>query len=117
MEISGPNYLRDIASLGLTLPEAKQLLARVQQAVVAAQARDHAGLRPHCTACGGSCHVKDWRPHQIATLFGGVTVRLRRFLCAGWAWFKTCHFQVYPGSLKIRAAPLPNGSSWILPIR
>jgi len=24
---------------------------------------------------------------------------------------------LYPGSLKIRAAPLPNGSSWILPIR
>jgi len=83
MEISRPNDLRDIGSLGLTLPEAKQLLARVQQAVVAAQARDHAGLRPHCTACGGSCHVKDWRPHQVATLFGEVTVRLRRFLCAG----------------------------------
>src|SRR4051794_15411982 len=45
MEISRSNNLRDIASLGLTLPEAKQLLARVQQAVVAAQARDHAGLR------------------------------------------------------------------------
>src|SRR3954453_12426840 len=83
MEITRPNDLRDIASLGLTLPEAKQLLARVQQAVVAAQARDHAGLRPECTACGGRCHVKDWRPHQIATLFGGVTVRLPRFLCAG----------------------------------
>jgi hypothetical protein len=83
MEISRPNDLRDIASLGLTLPEAKQLLARVQQAVVAAQARDHAGLRPDCAACGGSCHIKDWRPHQIATLFGGVTVRLRRFLCSG----------------------------------
>ena len=83
MEIIRPNDLRDIASLGLTLPEAKQLLARVQQAVVAAQARDHAGLRPDCAACGGRCHVKDWRPHQIATLFGGVTVRLRRFLCSG----------------------------------
>jgi hypothetical protein len=83
MEISRPNDLRDIASLGLTLPEAKQLLARVQQAVVAAQARDHAGLRPECAACGGRCHVKDRRPHRIATVFGGVTVRLRRFLCSG----------------------------------
>src|SRR5215203_927585 len=83
MEVSRPNDLRNIASLGLTVPEAKQLLARVQQAVVAAQARDHAGLRPDCAACGGRCHVKDWRPHQIATLFGGVTVRLRRFLCSG----------------------------------
>ena len=50
---------------------------------VAAQARDHAGLRPDCAACGGGCHVKDWRLRQIATLFGGVTVRLPRFLCAG----------------------------------
>jgi hypothetical protein len=31
----------------------------------------------------GRCHVKDWRPHRIATLFGGVAVRLPRFLCAG----------------------------------
>src|SRR4051795_11477012 len=83
MEISRPDDLRDLASLGLTLSEAKQLLARVQQAVVAAQARDHAGLRPDCAACGGRCHAKDWRPHQIATVFGGVTVRLRRFLCSG----------------------------------
>jgi hypothetical protein len=58
MEVSRPNDLRDLASLGLTLPEAKQLLARVQQAVVAAQARDHAGLRPDCAACGGRCHAK-----------------------------------------------------------
>src|SRR5690349_20753376 len=46
MEISRPSDLHDIANLGLTLPEAKQLLARVQQAVAAAQARDHAALRP-----------------------------------------------------------------------
>jgi hypothetical protein len=83
MAISRPDDLRDIASLGLTLPEAKQLLARVQHAVVAAQARDHAGRRPDCAACGGRCHAKDWRPHRIATVFGGVTVRLRRFLCSG----------------------------------
>ena len=81
LEISRPNDLGDIANLGLTLPEAKQLLARVQQAVVAAQAHDHAVLRPDCSACGGKCHVKDWRLHQIATLFGGVTVRLPRLRC------------------------------------
>jgi hypothetical protein len=37
MEMEAPRDLGDIAHLGLTLPEAKQLLARV--AVVAAQAR------------------------------------------------------------------------------
>jgi len=39
MEIRPTRDLGDIAHLGLTLPETKQLLARVQQAVVAAQAR------------------------------------------------------------------------------
>src|SRR4051812_22093803 len=83
MELSRPGDLSDIANLGLTLPEAKRLLARVQQAVVAAQARDHAALRPQCASCGGRCHVKDWRSRQVATPFGGVTVRLPRFLCPG----------------------------------
>ena len=97
LEISRPNDLGDIANLGLTLPEAKQLLARVQKAVVAAQAHDHAVLRPDCSSCGGKCHVKDWRLHQIATLFGGVTVRLPRFLCTdcgrterGVSWPSRC---------------------------
>src|SRR5690349_752437 len=83
LEISRPSDLGDIAKLGLTLTEAKQLLARVQQAVVAAQAHGHAVQRPDCSACGGGCQVKDWRLHQIATLFGGVAVRLPRFLCTG----------------------------------
>jgi hypothetical protein len=69
--------------LGLTLAEAKQLLARVQQAVVAAQARDHTAQRPDCLACGGRCNVKDWRSHQVATLFGAVAVWLPRFRCPG----------------------------------
>src|SRR5918998_1189603 len=70
MELGRPGDLRDIADLGLTLPEAKRLLARVQQAVVAAQARDHAALRPECSDCSGRRHVEDWRSHQIATPFG-----------------------------------------------
>jgi hypothetical protein len=97
MEINRADALGDISSLGLTLPEAKQLLARVQQEVVAAQAHEHAVLRPECGTCGRKCHVKDWRLHQIATLFGGVTVRLPRFLCAvcgrvegGVSWLSHC---------------------------
>ena len=79
---SADRTLRDIADLGLTLPEAKRILARVQQAVVAP------GPRP-CSAAAGvpelrrRMRVKDWRPHQIATLFGTVTVRLPRFRCPG----------------------------------
>ena len=59
LELDRPRDLRDIANLGLTLDEAKQLLRRVQQAVATIQARDHAVLRPACAGCGARCHVKD----------------------------------------------------------
>lgn len=52
LELSRFSDLGDIGDLGLTLSEAKQLLAHVQQAVVAAQARDHASLRPGRLSCG-----------------------------------------------------------------
>jgi hypothetical protein len=83
MEFNRPDCLEDIANLGLTLAEGKQLLARVQQEVVAAQVGNHAVLRPTCCTCNKRYHVKDWRLHRIATPFGEVRVRLPRFLCAG----------------------------------
>jgi hypothetical protein len=81
LEIAKPADLRDIANLGLSLAEAKQVLAAIQREVVTVQARDHAVQRPTCRACGGACHVKDYRQHRIATLFSQVTVRLPRLLC------------------------------------
>ena len=41
LQIPRPDTLADLASLGLTLAESKQLLAGVQQEIVAAQARLH----------------------------------------------------------------------------
>ena len=73
--------LGDIAALGLTLAQGKQLVALVQQEIVTAQSRDHAARRPSCRSCGGACHVKDYRQRRLATLFGEVTVRLPRFRC------------------------------------
>ena len=81
IEICRPEGLGDIADLGLTLPEAKQLLASVQRAVIAAQADSHRLQRPCCSVCSGKCHLKDWRSHRIATPFGAVTVPLPRFRC------------------------------------
>ena len=83
VEISRPDGLVDIADLGLTLAEAKLVLAGVQREIVAAQARDHAVRRPGCRRCEGVCRVTDYRQHAIATLFGQVAVRLPRFCCAG----------------------------------
>src|SRR3984885_8515173 len=83
MAISRPDGVGDLANLGLTLAESKLLLAQVQRQLVAEQANTHATFRPDCGACGGSCQVKDWQPHRIATLFGEVRLKLPRFLCAG----------------------------------
>ena len=83
MKLGRPGNLRDIADLGLTLPEAKQLLACLQQAVVVVQARDHATLWPDCASCGERFRIKDWRFRRVATLFGEVVVRLLRFRCPG----------------------------------
>jgi hypothetical protein len=90
MEISCSHDVCDIRALGLTLSEGKQLLARVQQAVVAAQAQSPTTLRPDCSRCGGRCHVNDWRLHQIATAFGTVAVRLPRFLCVCGRHIESC---------------------------
>ena len=81
IEINTAEDLGDIANLGLNLSEAKQLLTGVQQEIVAAQARSHAVRRPDCRSDGGVCHVKDYRNHAIAALFGQMKVRLPRFRC------------------------------------
>jgi hypothetical protein len=89
MEISKPDDLGDIANLGLTLAEAKQLLARVQREISAAQAREHAVRRPVCPCRDGICRGKDYRDHAVATLFGRVTLRLPRIRCAGCGRIET----------------------------
>jgi hypothetical protein len=89
MEISKPDDLGDIANLGLTLTEAKQLLARVQREISAAQAREHAVHRPVCPCRDEICRVKDYRDHLVATLFGQVTLRLPRFRCAACGRIET----------------------------
>ena len=89
LEIDRPDDLGDIASLGLTLAEAKRLLAGVQREIVAVQAKEHAVRRPDCSRCGRVCQVKDYRDHAVATLFGQVTVRLARFRCAACGGIET----------------------------
>ena len=89
LEIDRPGDLGDIASLGLTLAEAKRLLAGVQREIVAVQAKEHAVRRPDCSCCGRVCQVKDYRDHAVATLFGQVTVRLARFRCAACGGIET----------------------------
>jgi hypothetical protein len=90
IEISRPDSVADIADLGLTLSEAKQLLARVQQAIVAAQTGDLAARRPDCPSCSGRCHVNGRRCHLLATPFGKVTIQLPRFRCVSCGHIERC---------------------------
>src|SRR3954449_13460802 len=64
MAIDRPGDLGDIAALGLTLAQGKQLVALVQQAIVTAQSRDHAVRRPECRTCTTPCQIKDYRRAQ-----------------------------------------------------
>jgi hypothetical protein len=114
MEISRPDGLGDIAQLGLTLSEAKQLLANVQREIAAAQARDHVVRRPDCPRCDGVCHMKDYRDHVVATLFGQVTMKLLpRFRCArcggietGISWPSHCRSTPEPDRLRAHLSAL-----------
>jgi hypothetical protein len=86
--------LGDIANFGMRLSDAKQILARLQGAVVQVQAEDHMVLRPDCYGCGQACHVKDWRLHRVATLFGRVAVDR-----APWRGVRSCSFITLSGGL------------------
>ncbi len=83
MEVDRSGDLTEIDNLGLSLAEGKQLLQGIQQEIVAAQARAHAGRRPNCRVCGARCQMKGYRARQIDTAFGRVAVRLPRFRCVG----------------------------------
>jgi hypothetical protein len=84
-----PDGLGTIADPGLTLAEAKQLLAAVQQQIVAEQASDHAAHQPTCSDCRSACRVKDYRSRTVATLFGHVAMRLARFGCVACGKIET----------------------------
>src|SRR3954467_6433315 len=61
MAIDCLGELGDIADLGLTLAQGKQLVALAQQEIVTAQSRDHAARRPLCRSCGAAGSVaKFW---------------------------------------------------------
>jgi hypothetical protein len=103
MEISRTDGLDDIAKLGLTLSEAKQPLANAQREIAAAQARDHLVRRQGCPRCDGVCHVKDYRDHVVATLFGQVTTIS---LCQVW-WDRDWYQLAITLSIDTGTGPAP----------
>jgi hypothetical protein len=67
------------ATLGLSLAEAKSVLAGLQRHLVQAQAEEHCQARRRCPRCGGQRPLKHQRPRQLRSLFGTVEVRAPRF--------------------------------------
>ncbi|MDO9712748.1 hypothetical protein [Paracraurococcus lichenis] len=109
LHIPRPDTLADLASLGLTLAESKQLLAGVQQEIVAAQARLHAALRPECRTCGTPCRMKDYRQHEVATLFGQAWFRIGQF------WVTRAHKERRPVRAGCRRLMCPVREATSLP--
>jgi hypothetical protein len=67
------------ATLGLTLAEAKLVLAGLQRRLVQAQTEEHCQARRCCPRCGGQRPLKDRRSRRLQSLFGVVAVRAPRF--------------------------------------
>src|SRR4051794_36924151 len=65
VEISRPDGLVDIADLGLTLAEAKLVLAGVPRGMVAAHGRDHLIRRPGGRPFVGVFRGKDFPQHPV----------------------------------------------------
>ena len=67
------------ATLGLSLAEAKSVLAGLQRHLVQMQAEEHCQVRRRCPRCGVQRPLKDQWPRQLRSLFGTVEVRAPRF--------------------------------------
>ena len=64
---------------GLSLAEAKSVLAGLQRHRVQTQAEEHCQVRRRCPRCGEQRPLKDLRPRQLRSLFGTVEIRAPRF--------------------------------------
>jgi hypothetical protein len=73
--------LSDIGELGLSLAQARVILSRLQEEIVATQVRLHAERSRACRQCGATCRIKDHRTREIDTLFGRASMVLARFAC------------------------------------
>jgi glycyl-tRNA synthetase (class II) len=63
-----------IAHLGLTLLEAEQILAALQQRLVEQQTSAFVATRSQCEDCGKSLGIKGYHTRTFRTLFGTVTL-------------------------------------------
>jgi hypothetical protein len=70
LEIVSRSDPGDIAALGITLSQGKQLLGLIQQEVVATQCWELATRRPNCRSCVAVCQLKDVDRRAVRPSFG-----------------------------------------------
>jgi len=69
-------------TIGLTLPESKQLLKALQKIIVTTQAKTYIDTHKNCPNCHVKRRAKGYQNIQYRTLFGIVTVPgLRLYQC------------------------------------
>src|SRR6202521_4698210 len=64
----------ELATLGLSLCESKQLLAQLQHEIVTRQFEATTQQRRHCGQCGTKRAIKDFHGARFRSLFGDVEV-------------------------------------------
>ena len=76
---SRPAIVNTLAEIGLTLAEAKALLAELQGSLLCGQVAGYAAHHRPCPACGVLQPLKGRRTRRLQTLFGTVEVEAPRF--------------------------------------
>ena len=76
---SGDSAGSVVKPLGLTLADAKALLAAIQRHLVQAEVADYCRERHCCPHCQEQRPLKDVRARRLNSLFGAVEVRAPRF--------------------------------------
>ena len=66
-------------NLGVNLQESKQIVNRLQDAVVKQQLEEHCEQRRKCLTCGRLRPVKDYRRRRLDTVLGTVRLRVPRY--------------------------------------
>ena len=74
-----PAMVGTLAEIGLTLAEAKALLAKLQSSMLCGQVAEYAARCRVCPECGVLRPLKDRRTRGLQTLFGTVEVEAPRF--------------------------------------
>ncbi|MGH7117734.1 MAG: ISKra4 family transposase [Acetobacteraceae bacterium] len=98
VRITRPVLAATAADVGLSLAEAKSLMARLQETMVRGQVDEYAHCRRMCSECLTFQPVKDRRQRRLQTLFGTVDVEAPRL--------RICRCRLPPGVDEVAFSPV-----------